>query len=77
MPRFHANFGFSLTWWNHLFGTYRDQPRGGHEGMTIGIRDYTNPNEVDRLDGMLWLPFRGEIKDYAINRRNYSDAAAR
>ena len=45
--------------------------------MTIGIRSYTNPNEVDRLDGMLWLPLRGEIKDYAINRRNYADAAAR
>jgi sterol desaturase/sphingolipid hydroxylase (fatty acid hydroxylase superfamily) len=73
----NSNFGFSLTWWDRLLGTYRDQPRAGHEGMTIGIRDYTNPNEVDRLDGMLWLPFRGEIKDYAINRRNYSDAVAR
>ncbi len=73
----NSNFGFSLTWWDYLFGTYREQPRAGHEGMTIGIRDYTDPNEVDRLDGMLWLPFRGEIKDYAINRRNYSDAAAR
>jgi sterol desaturase/sphingolipid hydroxylase (fatty acid hydroxylase superfamily) len=73
----NSNFGFSLTWWDRLFGTYRDQPRAGHVGMTIGIRDYTNPNEVDRLDGMLWLPFRGEIKDYAINRRNYSDGAAR
>ena len=45
--------------------------------MTIGIRDYTNPNEVVRLDGILWLPLRGEIKDYAINRRNDADAAAR
>lgn len=44
--------------------------------MSIGIRDYTNPNEVARLEGMLWLPFRGEIKDDAINRRNYADAAA-
>lgn len=73
----NSNFGFSLTWWDRMFGTYRDQPRGGHTGMTIGIRDFKNPQEVDRLDGMLWLPFRGEIKDYAINRRNYSDEAAR
>ncbi len=68
----NSNFGFNLSWWDRLFGTYRDQPRGGHAGMTIGIRDFTDPREVDRLDGMLWLPFRGEIKDYAINRRNYS-----
>jgi sterol desaturase/sphingolipid hydroxylase (fatty acid hydroxylase superfamily) len=73
----NSNFGFNLTWWDRLFGTYRDQPRAGHTGMTIGIRDYTDPREVDRLDGMLWLPFRGEIKDYAINRRNYSGEAAK
>ena len=45
--------------------------------MSIGIRDYTSPNEANRPDGMLWLPLRGEIKDDAINRRNYADAAAR
>jgi len=73
----NSNFGFSLPWWDRLFGTYRDQPRAGHLGMTIGIRDYTNPREVDRLDGMLLLPFRGEIRDYAINRRNYSDGVTR
>ena len=72
----NSNFGFNLPWWDRLFGTYRDQPRAGHVGMTIGIRDFTDPREVDRLDGMLLLPFRGEIKDYAINRRNYSDGAA-
>ena len=69
----NSNFGFSLTWWDRLFGTYREQARDGQIGMTIGIRDFTNPQEVDRLDGMLLLPFKGEVSDYAINRRNYSD----
>lgn len=73
----NSNFGFNLPWWDRMFGTYREQPRAGHVGMTIGIRDYTDPREVDRLDGMLWLPFKGEIKDYAINRRNYSDESAK
>jgi sterol desaturase/sphingolipid hydroxylase (fatty acid hydroxylase superfamily) len=73
----NSNFGFNLPWWDRLFGTYRDQPRAGHAGMTIGIRDFTDPREVDRLDGMLWLPFKGEIKDYAINRRNYSGEASK
>jgi sterol desaturase/sphingolipid hydroxylase (fatty acid hydroxylase superfamily) len=71
----NSNFGFNLPWWDRLFGTYRDQPRAGHLGMTIGIRDFRDPGEVDRLDGMLWLPFKGEVKDYAINRRNYSGEA--
>ena len=73
----NSNFGFNLPWWDRLLGTYRDQPRAGHVGMTIGIHDHTDPREVDRLDGMLLLPFKGEITDYAINRRNYSDEAAR
>ena len=27
----------------------------------------------DRLPGMLLLPFRGEVTDYAINRRRWGD----
>jgi sterol desaturase/sphingolipid hydroxylase (fatty acid hydroxylase superfamily) len=67
----NSNFGFNLSIWDRIFGTYRDQPRAGHEGMTIGIRDYRDPREVDRLPGMLALPFRGSVTDYAINRRRW------
>ena len=67
----NSNFGFNLPWWDRLFGTYRDQPRAGHLGMTIGIRDHRNLREVAHLPGMLLLPFRGEVTDYAINRRNF------
>jgi sterol desaturase/sphingolipid hydroxylase (fatty acid hydroxylase superfamily) len=68
----NSNFGFSLPWWDRLFGTYRDQPRGGHEGMTIGIHQYRDPKQVERLPGMLALPFIGKISGYAINRREWS-----
>jgi len=68
----NSNFGFNLPWWDRLFGTYRAQPRAGHEGMTIGIRGHTDPREVARLDGMLLLPFKGEVGGYAINRRHWS-----
>jgi len=73
----NSNFGFNLPWWDRLFGTYRDQPRAGQTGMTIGIRDHGDPREVSRLDGMLLLPFRGEVKDYTINRRNFDAGQAR
>ncbi len=69
----NSNFGFNLSWWDRLLGTYREQPREGHSGMTIGIRGYRDPREVDRLPGMLLLPFRGEVTDYAINRRRWGD----
>lgn len=68
----NSNFGFNLTWWDRLFGTYREQPRAGQLGMTIGIHGHTDPKEVARLAGMLTLPFKGKVTDYAINRRNWS-----
>ena len=68
----NSNFGFSLPWWDRLFGTYLDQPRGGHEGMTIGIHKYRAPKEVSWLPGILTLPLRGKISSYAINRRQWN-----
>lgn len=68
----NSNFGFNLPWWDFLFGTYRAQPRSGHTGMTIGIRDYTQAGEVTWLPGMLLLPFKGAITRYAINRRQWT-----
>ncbi len=69
----NSNFGFSLPWWDRLFGTYRDQPRGGHENMTIGIRTFREPKMASWISGMLVMPFIGELSDYTINRRQWSD----
>ncbi len=70
----NSNFGFSLPWWDRLFGTYRDQPRAGHEGMTIGIHTFRTMKQVSWLPGMLALPFVGKVTGYAINRREWKDS---
>jgi sterol desaturase/sphingolipid hydroxylase (fatty acid hydroxylase superfamily) len=67
----NSNFGFSIPWWDRLFGTYRAQPRAGHEGMAIGIRTFEGVRRCSDLDGMLLLPFVGKVTDYAINRRQW------
>ncbi len=67
----NSNFGFNLPWWDRLFGTYRAQPRGGHEGMVIGIDHFRDPNKVERFTGMLMLPFSGRSTGYTINRRGW------
>jgi sterol desaturase/sphingolipid hydroxylase (fatty acid hydroxylase superfamily) len=67
----NSNFGFNLPWWDRLFGTYRDQPRGGHEGMTIGINTFRELRQVAWLPGMLTMPFIGKVTGYAINRRQW------
>jgi sterol desaturase/sphingolipid hydroxylase (fatty acid hydroxylase superfamily) len=32
-----TNFGFTLSWWDRLLGTYRAQPKAGHGAMEIGV----------------------------------------
>ena len=72
----NSNFGFNLPWWDRLFGTYRAQPRAGHDAIVIGIHGHNDPHEVARLDGMLLMPFKGRIDGYAINRRHWSGESA-
>ena len=63
----NSNFGFNLSWWDRLFGTYRDQPAAGHEAMTIGIEQFRDVSE-QRLDRMLTQPFRGDAQGYPLGR---------
>ena len=69
----NSNFGFSLPWWDRIFGTYRAQPRAGHKDMTIGINKFRDPKQVSWLPGMLMLPFVGKMSGYVINRRQWAD----
>lgn len=54
----NSNFGFNLSLWDRLFGTYRAQPRSGHERMHVGIPEFRAPADCAALPGMLALPFR-------------------
>jgi sterol desaturase/sphingolipid hydroxylase (fatty acid hydroxylase superfamily) len=63
----NSNFGFNVPWWDRLFGTYRPQPKDGHENMTIGIEQFRNRREL-WLDRMLVQPLLGPASGYPINR---------
>ena len=52
-----SNFGFNLPWWDRLFGTYRDQPREGHTGMTLGLESFRD-GRATQLSGLLLQPFQ-------------------
>ncbi len=51
-----SNFGFNLPWWDRLFGTYTAQPRDGHDGMQIGLKEWRNQEELG-LWPLLRIPF--------------------
>ena len=45
----NSNYGFNLSCWDRLFGTYRAQPAKGHTGMTIGLSRFRRPEQVTLL----------------------------
>ena len=51
-----SNFGFNFSVWDRLFGTYRAQPRDGHDAMTIGQPDFRDPDRLG-LARLLVQPF--------------------
>lgn len=52
-----SNFGFGLSWWDRLFGTYRETPHEEHESMLLGLDGARDENELD-LSHLLTRPFR-------------------
>ncbi len=66
----NSNFGFNLSIWDRLFGTYQAQPAAGHEEMEIGIKTFRDRKFLT-LPWMLAQPFIGKVRAYAINRRKW------
>lgn len=51
-----SNYGFALSIWDRIFGTYIAQPEKGHEEMTIGL--HWQDDRPSKLGWSLLLPFR-------------------
>jgi sterol desaturase/sphingolipid hydroxylase (fatty acid hydroxylase superfamily) len=64
----NTNFGFSVSIWDRLCGTYRARPAAGHAGMTIGVAHLRDPARLGLLH-LLWLPFTGRLGSYSFRGR--------
>jgi sterol desaturase/sphingolipid hydroxylase (fatty acid hydroxylase superfamily) len=62
----NSNFGFYLSWWDYLLGTYRAQPAAGHQEMTIGLKQLREEKTTNRLLRMLALPFTAQTGHYSM-----------
>lgn len=51
-----SNYGFALSVWDRIFGTYRPMPEAGHEKMVLGLE--WQDDKPSRLGWALMLPFR-------------------
>ena len=52
-----SNYGFNLSIWDRIFSTYVDQPKAGHDKMTIGLKQWQDEKPA-RLDWTLMVPFK-------------------
>ena len=50
-----SNYGFSLSIWDKLFGTYIAEPKAGHEKMEVGLQ--WQDDRPSKLGWSLVLPF--------------------
>jgi len=55
-PEHNSNFGFNLSCWDRVLGTYKDQPAKGHEGMIIGLKSFRE-RSWQSLPRLLSMPF--------------------
>ncbi|MEO1112235.1 MAG: sterol desaturase family protein [Pseudomonadota bacterium] len=56
-----SNYGFYLSIWDRMFGTYVDQPEKGHDGMEIGLGAPLTP-KAHQFPFSLAIPFLGSSK---------------
>ena len=63
----NSNYGFNLSIWDRLFGTYLAQPSKGHQDMIIGLSQFRDHRRLT-LPWLLILPFIGDLGKQPINR---------
>ena len=53
----NSNYGFHLSVWDRLFGSYRAEPRDAQDSMAIGLAEFRD-NREQTLWALLLNPFR-------------------
>jgi len=54
----NSNFGFSVIWWDRLFGSYTDEATKPDTQIDIGLVEYPETKENAQLWGLLFMPFK-------------------
>lgn len=54
----NRNFGFNISLWDRIFGSYQNQPSLGHDDMIIGLNKFATSDQPNRLSKLLLMPFK-------------------
>ena len=73
----NSNFANIFSAWDYLFRTYKQEPIGGHEGMDIGLEEFSDPRHM-LMHWMIINPVLApdEAFQRAIDRRETAQIAS-
>jgi len=54
----NSNYGFSVSWWDHLFGSFTAKPKAGSNKIDVGLKEYRDSKVTTKLWGLLKIPFK-------------------
>ncbi|VAW20607.1 Fatty acid hydroxylase family (carotene hydroxylase/sterol desaturase) [hydrothermal vent metagenome] len=64
-----SNYGFALSIWDRIFGTYIAQPKDGHDKMVIGLNQWQD-EAPNRWSWALALPFYNPPRSTKKSNKN-------
>lgn len=67
----NSNYGFNISLWDRIFGTYLAQPKAGHIDMKIGLNGFEDTKISTYLPALLIQPLINKKTGHAINERSF------
>jgi len=58
----NSNYGFNLSIWDKIFGSHTAQPQKGHQGINIGLKEFSNQQQTNDFMALMKMPFMGTNK---------------
>jgi len=56
----NSNYGFSVIWWDKIFGSYKDKAKKTDADINIGLKEYPSQKQNASLWGLLFMPFKNK-----------------
>lgn len=53
----NSNYSLSFSFWDRIFGTYKEAPKKGYEAMEVGLKEFRD-EEALSLKHLIMLPFK-------------------
>lgn len=57
----NSNYGFSVIWWDWIFGSYKGKAKHSDNELDIGLKEYPATKQNASLWGLLIMPFSNDL----------------